>query len=209
MGAAELVFAFYLGAAKTLSAPLSITEPATHTHLTFSNITYRGESLSPPLYYGYRVGFFPKSHSWIGIEGEFTHLKVYANTDAPGIRPVIERFSMSHGLNLALANATVRRSVRSRPDGAPAVRLSARIGAGPTVPHVESTVRGISRDAYQLGALVVQGGVGLELTLSHHLSALAEYKVTRTHQVVDIAGGDARGVFLSHHAIFGLAWHTR
>jgi hypothetical protein len=37
----------------------------------------------------------------------------------------------------------------------------------------------------------------------------AEYKATRTRQHVGVAGGNARGVFTSHHAIFGLAWHSR
>jgi hypothetical protein len=37
---------------------------------------------------------------------------------------------------------------------------------------------------------------------------LAEYKLTRTHEHVDVAGGAARGVFLSHHAVLGLAWRT-
>lgn len=209
MALADLIFAVYLGAAHTVSAPLSMTRPEAGLDLTLPNVTYRGESLSSPLYYGYRVTYIPGSHAWIGLEGEFTHLKVYANTSVPPLRGTVERFSMSHGLNLALANVAFRRTIRADSGGVPSVRLTARVGAGPTIPHVESTIGGISQEGYQGGALAVQAGVGFDISLSRHLNALAEYKLTRTHERVDIGGGAARGVFLSHHAIFGLSWHTR
>jgi hypothetical protein len=194
----EWLLAVYLGAAHTVSAPLSfpsVAFPAAH---------YRGESWTPPLYYGYRFSCFPRSIRPAGIEAEFTHLKVYANLPPEG---TVQRFSMSHGLNLVLVNVAARRTLRAT--GAGPLRLTARAGAGPTIPHIESTIGGVSKEGYQLGSIALHAGAGLEIPVAQHVSVVAEYKLTRTHEHVDVAGGTASGVFLSHHAIVGLTWRSR
>ena len=196
MGAAGWLFAFYLGAAHTQRTALTFSQDNPSAQLTLRAVALRGESFTPPLYYGYRVTYFP-NRSWLGIEGEFTHLKVYANLPPDGL---VERFSMSHGLNLVLVNAIARRTFRSR------LTLLARGGAGPTVPHAESTIAGASHEGYQLGSIALNAGAGVHVDLSHHVGALAEYKLSRTHETVDVARGQARGAFLSHHATFGIAW---
>jgi len=201
MAVANWVFAFYLGAAHTERAALSFSLRDPAAHIAFTAADFRGESLTPPLYYGYRVSYFPR-HAPLGVEGEFTHLKVYANLPEDSI---IQRFSMSHGLNLVAVNVVARATIHNSSRGP--VQLMARGGAGPTIPHVESTIAGVSQEGYQSGAIALTAGGGVLVGVSRHLSALVEYKLSRTRETVDTSNGEARGVFLSHHALVGIAWH--
>lgn len=225
MAGAEWVLVVYLGAAHTVSAPLSLLQPALGTEITLASVAYHGESLAPPPYYGYRVSYFPRTRSWIGVEAEFIHLKVYAETNritqAVGvhrgervdrglpIQAVVERLSMSHGLNLILINAVARRTLRLGKDETRHVQLIGRVGAGPTVPHAESTIGGISQEGYTAGAPVLHAAGAVEIPLSRRFAALAEYKFTRSRQAVAVDRGEIRGLFGSHHGVFGIAWSIR
>jgi hypothetical protein len=219
----EWVLAAYLGTAHTMSAPLSLVQPAAGTEITLASVDYRGQSFTPPFYYGSRLSYFPKPSSWMGIEAEFIHLKAYAETDgttlAAGthrgtpvrdhlpIGAVVERLSISHGLNLILVNGVLRRTLRRDRQGQ--MQLIGRIGAGPTIPHAESAIDGVAYEGYELGAVAAHAAIGLEIRMWRQLAALAEYKVTRTRQTLAIDRGDARGLFASHHGVFGIAWHSR
>ena len=224
MPLAEWVLAAYVGAAHTQPAPLSLNQPPRGTTVTLADVAYRGNSFQSPVYYGYRLTFFPGAQGVSGIEAELIHLKVYARTDrevrisgayrgerinvtAPASR-VLQRFAISHGLNLILVNATMRKAVEGH-SGERRLEISARIGAGPTLPHPESVVDGSGHDGYQLGRLAVQAAGGLDVRVWRGLSIIAEYKFTRTAQRVAIDSGEARGTFASHHGVIGLAWHTR
>jgi hypothetical protein len=219
---AEMTVAGYLGAVRTMSAPLTIVQPASGTDVRLASVQYRGESFKPPLYYGARLTWFSRQTSWWGLEAEFIHLKAYARTeqrttitgryrDGPVAQPVIlgtivERFSISHGLNFVLVNGVVRQTFS--PHGRPGrLTLLGRVGVGQTIPHAESTISGVSREGYAWGAVGLHGAASFEVRLEHGLAALAEYKFTRTRQAVAVDRGEARGVFASHHAVFGLAWH--
>ena len=223
MTTAEWILAVYLGLAHTMTGPLSVVQPAVATDIALASVNFRGKSLALPLYYGSRLSYFPRPDSWIGIEAEFIHLKVYAETDgithAGGtyrsepidrlisVREVVERFSISHGLNLILVNAAARRTLRRDRKGE--MRLIGRVGVGPTLPHAESTIAGVASEGYELGAPAVHAGVGMEIGIRGHLAALAEYKWTRTRQTVAIDQGEAGSLFTSHHGIFGVAWRFR
>ena len=218
---AEWVAAAYLGAARTASAPLAIVQPAAGTDVTFTAVPYDGESFRSPLYYGYRLTYFPRQESWWGFEAEFIHLKAYADTaqrthvsgrhhgapieaDIP-IEAILNRFSISHGLNFLVFNAVARRSIGARAGASGYVVLVARVGAGPTIPHAESTIDGVDREGYAWGAAALHLAGGVEVRVWRGLGAIAEYKYTRTRQTVDVARGEARGVFSSHHGIVGVA----
>lgn len=219
----EWVLAAYLGTAHTMSAPLSLVQPAAGTEITLASVDYGGESFTPPFYYGYRLSYFPKPTSWVGVEAEFIHLKAYAETDgstrATGmhrgtpvreqlpVREVVERFSISHGLNLVLVNGVVRRTLRRDQQGE--MQLTGRIGAGPTIPHAESAIDGVAYEGYEFGTIAAHAAIGMEIRIWRQLAALAEYKVTRTRQALAIDRGEARGLFASHHGVVGIAWHSR
>src|SRR6266705_1797994 len=114
----------------------------------------------------------------IGVEFEFIHMKVIADTSqtyvvTPGaaggsvatsfatMNATVERYQMTHGLNLALVNLVYRAPLR--PAGVGRVSLDLRVGTGPAIPHAETTVLGESRQRYQYAGFAALGGVGMDL----------------------------------------------
>ena len=216
---ADWTIAGYLGAAQTQPASMTLKQPVESTSVTLSSVRYRSESLDAPIYYGYRIGYFPKS-SWFGIEGELIHLKVIADTarnveisgtlrNSPvnGSLPlsaVVEHFSLTHGVNLLLVNGVLRRAIAPRGEH-PRWMLTARLGAGASVPHAESTISGRHFERYEWGEVSVQAGAGLEVHVARRLSVLAEYKLTHSRQDVGVAEGSAQTALTTHHLVAGLA----
>ena len=221
MPGAEWILAVYIGTAHTVSAPLHVTQPPTGTALTLSDVDYEGRSFTPPFYYGYRLSVFPRAATF-GVEAEFIHLKAYAHTDRDTnivgmlnhqavdrrgrVNDVVERLSMSHGLNLILVNAVLRRTFPRHPNGAAAMQVAVRVGAGPTIPHPESIVAGASHEGYELGAAALHAAAGVEYRLNRRFAVMAEYKFTHTAQRMTIARGAAEAAFASHHGVAGVAW---
>ncbi len=219
---ADWTLTLLLGGARTQDSRLVLTQPAEATVVALSPVHFESESFEPPLYYGYRVGFFPRSR-WIGVEGEFVHLKVIADTartvdidgevrgqsvDGSGpMASVIERFSITHGVNLLLINVAARREGSASTTELPRWRVSGRFGVGASIPHAESTVGGVTLEGYEWGAFSLQGAAGLELRVAGPLSLTGEYKLTRTAQDVTIVGGTAQTRLVTHHAVFGAVVH--
>ncbi len=215
----EWVAGGFLGAAHTQANDLRIRRPALETDLLFSGVGYRGESFQSPLYYGYRAGYF---RGFLGVEAEFIHMKIFADVNrtvpvsgtlrgaaVSGGMPmsaVVRAFSISHGLNLLLANLCFRKTLAGAgPRGW--LMLTARLGVGGSIPHVESDILGDSDQHYQAGGLAAQAAGGLEFRIWRGLYAVTEYKYTRTRQNVDIVGGTAETHVNSHHGIAGLDYH--
>jgi hypothetical protein len=162
--------AAYLGSAHTLASPVTISQPTLMNSLTFERVRFESRSFNPPLYYGGRAGYFIPGSPSLGIEAEFIHLKVFSNplrqVHVTGIYKgtpidkelplgeIVQRYSVSHGVNLLLFNVAVRRGVgriRDAPNGR--LVLTGRVGAGPTLPHTESTVDGRQQEQYELGRM--------------------------------------------------------
>lgn len=218
---AEWTVALLAGGAHTQQSSITLVQPDESTNLTISPVAYRSESFEPPFYYGYRVGFLPHAR-WLGLEGEFIHLKVIADTARQAtvdgalrgerisrpqpIAAVVERFSISHGVNLVLVNAVIRHSAN---DDEPSPRwfAAARLGAGGSVPHPESTIGGASLEQYEWGSLSVQAAAGVEVRLWPHVYLAGEYKLTRSVQDVGVAGGSVRTLLTSHHLVTGVVAH--
>ena len=171
------------------------------------------------------MAFFPAKRRWLGVEGEFIHLKVFADTARSAhvsgtlrghaideVRPigsVVERFSISHGMNVLLVNAVVRRQGPRADGGRTPARwsLAGRVGAGPSIPHPESTIDGISLERYEWGALAMHLAGGAEVRVAGRLSLMGEYKLTRTKQDVTVAAGTAQTTLVTHHLAFGVVAH--
>lgn len=211
----------FLGNADTSPIQLRLSSP--HTALIIDAVELRDESSVSPWYYGARVTRRFSRARWLGVEGEFIHAKVISdasqvvhvrgNRDGVALddeRPlgsVLPRFQLSHGLNFVLANVALFWPIgMSKPD--PAVMIVGRVGAGPTVPHVEATFDGVSEDGYQFGSAAFGAAVGAQIRLFPHVAAVAEFKVTRTTQHVDVGGARLEGAFTTRHAMAGLSWHT-
>jgi hypothetical protein len=217
---ADWTLAGFLGAAHTRPSSLTLTRPPDATDLSMSPIRYGSESLEVPVYYGYRAAFFPRS-GWFGIEGELIHLKVVADTtrtvrvhgmwrgarvdETVRLSSVIDDFSITHGVNLLLVNAVARRRTGIDSAGHPRWTLTARLGAGGSVPHPESTISGRHVEGYEWGAMSIQGAAGVELRLVSGLSLVGEYKLTRSVQDVTVADGTARTPLTTHHVVAGVA----
>jgi hypothetical protein len=198
---ADWTLAAYLGTAWTRPATLTVDRgsPGTRTELT--GVEFDSRSFESPPYYGYRVGWF-NGRSGLGAEGELIHLKVYARPETLGAD--VRRFSISHGLNLLLANAVLRRPLPSSHRASATLRL----GAGVTVPHAESDIAGVTEEHYEWGSLALQAAIGTELRVARRARVLAEYKLTTAAPAVGVAGGTIQGRYLSQHlaAGLGVAW---
>ena len=107
----------------------------------------------------------------MGIEAEWIHAKVYAEIDHPvqargtlrgvpidatiPLSSIVNRLSMSHGLNFILANVSARHGFGPM-DATGAHRLVGvvRAGAGPTLPHAESQIDNVYFEQYKAAGSV-------------------------------------------------------
>jgi hypothetical protein len=211
---AQWIVSAYGGAMHTQSSDVLVDDRATDTNLRFDETMFESRSSESPIYYGYRVGHRLPGPEWLFVEGELIHGKLYprdaqATSGAGTLRgisvsnvpfeSVVQDFNLSHGLNFILINALARRAFTSR------VALTARLGAGPMLPHVESVVEGVRREDYQWAGIGVQVSGGAELTLWRRLAVTAEYKWTRARPQVSLARGRATLTTTSHHIAIGVA----
>ena len=153
---ADWTVAGYLGAGSTVSSALRIVQPSTGIDLTFNPVEWRGESFTPPVYYGYRLGYVLPFASRLAVEAEFIHLKVYAETRAvvtargrvgamavdrsQPLDATVQGFSISHGANFVLANV----AYRQRLGGASADRATPLPGqaSAPPCPTLRARLAG-------------------------------------------------------------------
>ena len=218
---AQWEIAGYLGGAHTQNSNLILNQPSLGTNLRLGEISYRGESFQSPLYYGVRGGYCFRPH-W-GAEIEFTHLKVFANVSQPAaisgtvngaavntrqpVDTIVQRFSISHGVNLLLANVVVRQQLWRPPSGLGRLLLAFRFGAGATIPHAETTMQGRADEHYQTGSPVIQLTGGVALKVWRKLYWMGEYKYTRVQEQVDVFSGTATSLLQSHHVVTGPVIH--
>jgi hypothetical protein len=220
---ADWVVSGFLGAAATRDVTLRIDQPVRATAFAISAARFTGRSFESPVYYGYRVMWAGRSGARIGVEGELIHLKAYLDTTRPAavtgtldgapvnrtvtIGDLVQRFSVSHGLNLLFVNIVLRQPLGGR--GRVETRrllVAVRVGAGPTIPHTESTIGGRTQEQYEWGRVAGQAAAGLEYRFARRASAIVEYKVTGTRERLSVAEGTASGTFVSQHGVGGLAW---
>jgi opacity protein-like surface antigen len=220
----QFTASYYLGGASTASTDLFIAQPALGNDIRFRQVDLKGRSFDGPLYYGIRAGFFPRRKFPIGVEVEFTHLKVYADARQPvlatgtyqgqslnrqiNLGEIVQAYSVSHGVNLLFVNAVARQGFgKSKDNRRDSLIIAARVGAGPTLPHTESTVDGQHQEQYESGALGLQLAAGAELHLWQGLYLLGEYKFTRTRQKGKIFMGTAEALLKTQHGVVGLSYH--
>jgi opacity protein-like surface antigen len=219
---AEAYIAAYIGGVKTKSTNVVLERFDPVVRLNFEKVPFTGKSFDSPVYYGYRAGYYFTKH--IGVEVEFIHLKLYADVDrvvtfhqtiagveVRGQAPMsryVDQFEVSHGLNMLLVNAVLRRALVGGGEPADArMALAFRAGAGPTIPHPEVIVFGAAGGSYEIGPVAAQAAAGIQTKLWRGLYALTEYKYTFTPASFGIPNGRARLDVHSHHVTGGLAVH--
>ena len=191
---ADWTIAAYLGSSFSRPASLLLTQGSSSTRIP--EVHFDAKPFESPPYYGYRAGW--RGARGLGVEAELIHLKVFARrADLPGS---IERFSISHGLNLLLGNVTWETNEHRR------AALQVRVGAGLAIPHGESEISGVTQEQYEVSSLALQGAAGPVVRLANHFSAFVEYKVTTASPSVSVAGGRISGRYTTQHVAFGVAW---
>jgi hypothetical protein len=208
----------FLGGNHSLPAEVAIDQPARDTSLRVHDVAFEARPLASPQYYAWRVGRTIGASRRFGLEVEVIHLKLYADTaraygmsgrvdgvavPASGVplEAYVQRYSMSHGLNFILINLMTSRSLVSD-----RVRIVARAGAGPTVPHAESSVGGVVREQYEFAGPGAGAGGGVMVALGHGVSAAVEYKFTYAKPEISIADGTGRTRAATHQVMVGLAF---
>ena len=212
----------FLGDMWTRPSTAGLEQPAQQTLLEFVDLHYRSESYQPRWYYAYRIGWIPRSRRWMAIEAEHVHAKVFAETadtvrirgrlrgvpiDAPQkMSLLVQDLSMSHGLNFIFGNLVIRREFGAQQGRGRRATAAVRVGAGPTVPHAESKIDGVSREQYEYGGIGAQVAGGIEFAVWRGLHVLGEYKFTGTNARISVDGGEALIPSRSHHVVAGLAF---
>lgn len=211
----QWIVSAYGGAMHTQSSDVRVEDDRTNTSLVFEDAGFEGRSSQSPIYYGYRIGHRVGGTRWLFVEAEVIHGKLYPREPATTLGAgtlrgtivsrvpfdaVIQDFNLSHGLNFILINALARRTFPNR-----RVTATARLGAGPLLPHAESLVEGTRRGDYQWAGIGMQVSGGGELTIWRTLAVTAEYKWTHARPRVSLARGDAMLTTTSHHIAIGLA----
>jgi len=214
---AELVVGLYTGANRTIDGRLEVEIPASNTNLRLRDVAWEGRALHRPLYYGGRgaVYLWKVGRFEVGPEFEYIHLKVYLKTgrEAPAsgllrgvprstvrVDEVFESFSISHGVDLFLLSAAVRRPVAHG-----RLLLVGRFGAGVNIAHFESKPRGLPYFEHdRFGGLVYHAAGGLEVPVASHFGVLLEYKFTSADPRGPLVSGHAKAHLDTHHVIAGV-----
>ncbi len=212
-----------LGANHTLPSTISIDQPSRQTSLQFDDVHFVAHPFESPQYYSVRGGYlFGDERRW-GVEVEWVHPKVYAETSEPvrvsgriaGVTvdattrmdTLVQRYSMSHGMNFVLVSAVARMPIGGG-SGADTSRLAlvARAGAGPMRPHGESMVGGTFVEGYEWAGIGTQFAGGIDVRLAGWLSGELEYRFSHASPEITIAEGTGHTTANAHQVTFGLAF---
>jgi hypothetical protein len=216
---AQIYFSISAGVNGTRAADVTVNVPSAGLGATWHDVHFAAKPFKSPQYYQWRLGTFLDHRQRFGVEFEFTHLKVLADTSRSygtsgvingvavpegAVLPMdatVQEYQMSHGLNFLLFNAVAR-----IPFGSGRFALVTRAGAGPTLPHAESTVLGVFRQQYEWAGIGYQGAAGVNIRLSRLISFIADYKLSYAQPRISVAGGTGQTSSLTQQGAFGLAF---
>ena len=218
---AEFQLSIFSGVALTPDNDLELKQTG-GTDLTFHDVSFEGRDFETPPFYGARALYFLGEDSHWGFGAEFFHVKLYAETDdsvhVTGARNgigvddherignTLQQFSLSHGLNYALADVVYRFFPGPRGPGFPnCLQPYVGLGIGAAIPHVESSVGGNFHEEYQVHGPGVEGLVGVNLDLTRHWGVMFEYKLTYANLgELEIPNGSIEVTPLSHNLVAGI-----
>ena len=173
----------------------------------FPQVTFEARPFESPQYYGWRLGRFLSDERRTGVEIEFIHLKVIGNPAQ--LLPDVQQYRMTHGLNFLVANLVSRTPIGRAAYGEPRVAVMARIGAGITIPHAETTILGELKEQYEYAGPGAHASLGLDTRLVGRLSLVTEYKLTYARPKITTAhNGTGQTTTLSHHIAVGFAFNV-
>jgi hypothetical protein len=142
---------------------------------------FRGEPLTPPVYYSIRIGRWSSGRAW---EFELIHEKIFLSNQPAEV----QKYEISHGFNLVTVNHVW------------AVRWAMiRVGIGAVLAHPEIVVRGRETNAGD-GRLegYVLAGPTAQITLAR--------KVAASRATVPVAGGHSVVRAIGFHGLMGVRY---
>ncbi|MBA3831213.1 MAG: outer membrane beta-barrel protein [Chthoniobacterales bacterium] len=220
---AEFDLSIFTGVALSQNSDLDLHQSG-GTDLTFHDVSFEGRDFETPPFYGARLLWFPSQDAHWGFGAEFFHIKLYAQTgdtvhvtgqrngigvdDNEPIDDTLQQFSISHGLNYALADVVYRWQLGNRgEDFLGHLQPYVGLGLGAAIPHVESEVNGNFHEEYQFHGPGVQGLAGVNVNLTKHWGLLFEYKFTYANlDSLDIPNGSIEVTPLTHNIVAGLTF---
>jgi lipid A oxidase len=220
---AEWLIEGFTGFSAGESSDLQLEQPG-GTSLIFHNIPWEMHDFDEPMYYGYRVLYFPGRDSNWGFGLEFIHAKVYLDTSdsvrVTGTRagtPVngteslgdtFEGFNISNGINYLTADVLYRFFLDKQHPESFLSRFQpyVGIGLGITVPHPEPQLKGEPlRAKYQFGGFAAQAMAGVSFDITKYLLLYTEYKLSYAKfDDLSFTGGTIQMDLLEHHWVFGV-----
>jgi hypothetical protein len=213
-----------LGANRTMPATVSISQPSRQTALEFHDVRFGARPFESPQYYSLRGGRLFGERRRFGVEFEWLHPKVYADVaravhvtgriagasldSTLPMNAIVQRYAMSHGMNFILASFVTRIPLGEDAASSEPSRfaLIGRAGAGPMLPHGETTVIRESVDQYDWAGAGVQLAGGIDVRLAGRLSGTLEYRFGHARPEIAVADGTGRVSVNMHQVAFGVAF---
>jgi hypothetical protein len=214
---AEVLLSLYTGISQTSSSDVRIREPGSGSDAEFRDVHWDARPFQDSPYYGLRVSYFPDSSSQLGGSVDFTHYKIYADTNR--VVPVqgtwdgvpvgesavmnrrVQHMEVSHGVNLTSLSLLYRWTTRWHP----------YIGGGPVVylPHAEGEINGHpTGTGYSPSGFGAQILAGVDYRLLRRISLFAEAKADRGNLHIDLDGGsELRTRLQTLHVLAGVTVH--
>jgi lipid A oxidase len=222
---AEWVLVPYVGQSDTAASSLTISQPSTNTRLKYDKVHWDEEPYKGPIYYGFKAVYWPSPTATIGYNFDFIHYKVYADVDrttrvtgtlngnpynqTETIRNTLNRFSISHGVNLMTLGVVARKPMQIS-ERFPSGRLQpyGGVGLGIVINHPENRINdGFFFEKYQWGGFGWQIYLGAEYRVNSKWGVFAEYKYTDYEPTVDMAlGGSGTTRLRTNHLAFGTSY---
>lgn len=210
---ADVVLSFYIGASQTRPSDLHVVQQQRANDATMHDVTWRGYPFRFEIYYGLRLTYTPPYHSAMRIALDYTHLKVYAETNATltqggtwhgqplhetaPVRERVQSIEMTHGLNM------LGLSFLQRLSGSQSAEFYA--GGGPVifVPHTESRVDSLQHETgYRYGGAGFQFAAGVRGCIARR-PVFVESKYSNGAPIVGIAQGSAQTGIHTVHELAG------
>jgi hypothetical protein len=217
---AQIYGSISAGANHTMPADVTVDVPGAGLGVTYHDVQFSARPFDSPQYYSWRLGrLFGANARW-GLEFEFTHLKVIADTSkgyaAAGtiagaaipagtslpMNAEVQEYQMTHGLNFLLVNVVNRIPVGAKGRWS----IVTRAGLGATLPHAETNVLGEFSQHYEFAGVGLQGSAGVAVRLTHLVSVVADYKLSEAQPRITLVGGTGQTTALTHQIAFGLAF---
>jgi hypothetical protein len=178
----------FLGAAINFDTDLTISQ--TGQDDISLRASWETRPFDQPLYWMLRLRWQRERD---GFELQLLHHKIYLENT----RPDVEHFEVTHGFNILTANYLKRGGL-----------AQFRLGAGMTITHAESTVRGEHHTSahYTIGGPAFLVGVGGEYGITDRLFLAGDIQFVAAWATVDVHEGEASVTSLAFHLMLGLGY---